>query len=620
MKTVDGVSRRNFLKGAAIAGAGVFGAGMLAGCTSGQHTETAATGAESEQSTAYSLMPGVYQSTVEGKVGPMVVTTVVSEDRLVKVDAGGIESKQFGVLAINTMADEMVRKQFVDVDTCTGATVTSLALIQGVRDCLKQAGDESAFSQAPITESHDEHLSCDIVVMGSGISGQAAALSAAEAGAKVIMVEKLGIPGGAATGSGGAILAAGSSLQNEADGNMDPQGLIDHLYRYSEEQATYDVIKNTVEHSAEIIDWYTSLGVKFQVGECYGTPIHYSHRAWNPDGEEIPHPAGGAIPHPSSGSNIFDRTYPAFLAAGGICLLNTKVTELLQDDSGTVTGVVAMRGGDTITIDAKAVVLAAGGCEGSAEALAKWFPHTNEGMVGGSTGLCNVHDTGDGIELGLAAGGYLTGGGYGQTTGMYSPIPAIKVTMDGVRDSDEMHSELNEDQGSQFKAFYDSGTEYAWTLYGANTQDEAALKALESAQEKGVVFEGKTLAEVAEAAGVDAAGLEKTVERFNEMVAAGKDDDFGTADIAAYGTYEEGPYYLVRYSPGINGTIGGLKISMDSEVLREDGTKIDGLYAGGETCNGEYMYRLYPSGGASLLWGSVSGRLAGQAAAKYVSA
>ena len=102
------------------------------------------------------------------------------------------------------------------------------------------------------------------------------------------------------------------------------------------------------------------------------------------------------------------------------------------------------------------------------------------------------------------------------------------------------------------------------------------------------------------------------------MVAKGVDEEFGTADIAAYGTYEKAPFYLVRYSPGINGTIGGLKISLDSEVLREDGSKIDGLYAGGETCNGEFMYRLYPSGGASLLWGSVSGRLAGLAAAKYV--
>ena len=610
------LSRRSFLQGAVAAGIGTAAAGALSACSSSSDERGSQDAAEKP---TYALVPGVYSSTVASKVGDMVVTVAVSEDRLVGVDAGGVESAQFGGKAISGMSRQMVEKQFVDVDAYTGATVTSMALVQGVKDCLLQAGDQTAFSVAPVeSELVVENLACDVVVMGSGISGQAAALAAAQAGAKVIMVEKLSIAGGAATGSGGAILAAGSSLQSEEDGNMDPQGLIDHLYRYSEEMASYEVIENTVNHSAEIIDWYAGLGVKFEVGECYGTPIHYAHRAWNPDGEEIPHPAGPAIPHPSSGSNIFNRTYPAFLAAGGICLLDTEVTEVVQDENGAVTGVKAMRKGNEFSIEAKAVVLAAGGCEGSAERLAEWFPHTNEGMVGGSTGLCNVQDTGDGIALGLAAGGYLVGHGYGQTTGNYTPIPAIKVTSEGVRYSDEMHSEVNENQGHQFKAFYDSGTDYAWTLFDSSTPNEKAAAALESAKKSGVLFEGDTIEEVAEAAGVDPEGLRETVERFNRMVSSGVDEDFGTADIAAYGTYEDAPFYLVRYSPGINGTIGGLKISLDSEVLREDGSKVDGLYAGGETCNGEFMYRLYPSGGASLLWGSVSGRLAGLAAADYV--
>lgn len=615
-------SRRSFLKGAALAGTVLASASSITGCapSSASSNTDAAELASTSAGTYpdYQLTPGVYSTTVPGKVGDMTVTVAVGNNELVSISSSGTESKQFGVKAINDMTRSMIEAQQVDVDIVTGATVTSLALIQGVKDCLAQAGDGEAFSGSPSADPCVADLTCDVVVMGSGISGQAAALAAAQAGAKVIMVEKLGLTGGAATGSGGAILAAGSSLQNEADGNMDPQGLIDHLYRYSEEMASYEVIQNVVNHSAEIIDWYAGLGVKFQVGECYGTDIHYSHRAWNPDGEEIPHPAGGAIPHPSSGSNIFDRTYPAFLAAGGISLVNTKVTDLLQDESGRITGVNATKGDTEFTIEAKAVVLAAGGCEGSAEALAEWFPHTNEGMVGGSTGLCNVQDTGDGIALGLAAGGCLTGHGYGQTTGMYSPVPAIKVTMDGVRYSDEMHSEVNADQGHQFKAFYDSGTEYAWTLFDSSNHEQVLTETLEKAKESGVVFEGNSLEEVAKAAGVDATAFTETVANFNAMVAKGVDEEFGTADIAAYGTYEKAPFYLVRYSPGINGTIGGLKISLDSEVLREDGSKIDGLYAGGETCNGEFMYRLYPSGGASLLWGSVSGRLAGLAAAEYV--
>ena len=82
------------------------------------------------------------------------------------------------------------------------------------------------------------------------------------------MLEKLRLSGGAATGSGGAILAAGSSLQNEADGNIDPEGLVENLYSYSEEQANLDVIKHIVSHSAEFIDWYVGLGVNLRLASA----------------------------------------------------------------------------------------------------------------------------------------------------------------------------------------------------------------------------------------------------------------------------------------------------------------------------------------------------------------
>jgi succinate dehydrogenase/fumarate reductase flavoprotein subunit len=98
------------------------------------------------------------------------------------------------------------------------------------------------------------------------------------------------------------------------------------------------------------------------------------------------------------------------------------------------------------------------------------------------------------------------------------------------------------------------------------------------------------------------------------------DADFGTPNPSLYGTYEDGPFYLLPYTMVVNGTIGGLKIDFESQVLREDGSAIPGLYAAGETCNGEYMYRLYPSGGASLLFGSVTGKIAGANAAKLAKA
>lgn len=588
------VDRRTLLGGAALAGAaGLFAAAM----------PQTARAEEAASSASAGLVPGAYTASFPGRNGDITVTVLVSEDAIVKIEvADHTETAQFGGKALAQMPQQMVDAQSVQIDTFAGATVTSNALKAAVADCLGQAGNAGAFSEAPVPgEPCEREFGCDVVVVGSGISGMAAALSAAQEGARVIMLEKLSLSGGAATGSGGAILAAGSSLQNEADGNMDPEGLVENLYRYSEEQANLDVIKHIVAHSAEVIDWYVGLGVDFEVGQCYGTPIHYAHRALNPDGSG------------KSGCNIFNKTYPAFLAAGGTCLLNTRATELLQDESGAITGVKATCGPCTYTISCPAVVLAAGGYEGDAELLSQWSPHCGIQMV---DTLCHVGDTGDGIKMGLAAGSYFVGTGYGQTTAAYNPLPAIKVTADGVRYCNETHSEEGLDQGHQFKAFYDSGSQWTYTLFDSSTLDENAAAEFEKAQKRGDVYEGDTLEAVAEAAGVDPAGLVATVERWNEMVAAGVDEDFGCEQLAEIGTYEDGPFFLVPYTMVINGTVGGLKIDDASQVLREDGSVIEGLYAAGETCNGEYYYRLYPSGGASLLFGSVTGKIAGANAAK----
>lgn len=588
------IDRRTLLGGAALAGAvGLFAAA----------TPQTAHAEETTASAVAGLVPGAYTASFPGRNGDITVTVLVSEDAIVKIEvASHAETAQFGGKALAEMPQQMVDAQSVQVDTFAGATVTSNALKAAVADCLGQAGNAGAFSEAPVPgEPCERELGCDVVVVGSGISGMAAALSAAQEGARVIMLEKLSLTGGAATGSGGAILAAGSCLQNESDGNMDPEGLVENLYRYSEEQANLDVIEHVVAHSAEVIDWYVGLGVDFEVGQCYGTPIHYAHRALNPDGSG------------KSGCNIFNKTYPAFLAAGGTCLLNTRATELLQDESGAIMGVKATCGPCTYTISCPAVVLAAGGYEGDADLLSQWSPHCGIQMV---DTLCHVGDTGDGIKMGLEAGSYFVGTGYGQTTAAYNPLPAIKVTADGLRYCNETHSEEGLDQGHQFKAFYDSGSQWTYTLFDSSTLDETATAELEKAQKRGDVYEGDTLEAVAEAAGVDPTGLAATVAHWNEMVAAGVDEDFGCEQLAEIGTYEDGPFFLVPYTMVINGTVGGLKIDDASQVLREDGSAIEGLYAAGETCNGEYYYRLYPSGGASLLFGSVTGKIAGANAAK----
>jgi succinate dehydrogenase/fumarate reductase flavoprotein subunit/uncharacterized protein with FMN-binding domain len=615
-KVVSGLSRRDFLAGALTASAGAMVLGSMVGCSSKNTSGTSNSSTTEDQG----LTPGAYASIATGKNGEVPVSVLVSSNQLLAVNVGtNSETTQFGAKAIAEIPIRMVDEQCVEVDTFSGATVTSSALTACIQDCLEQAGNATAFSEKSSTAATEISLVADVVVVGSGISGQAAALSAVQNSAKVIMLDRLSLTGGAATGSGGAILAANSPLQIAAGGVTDTQLLVDHLYRYSEYQASEEMIAHIVAHSAEIIQWYTDLGVSFQLGTTAGAlnNMQFSHRAYS----------SSSFSGSSSGSNIFNKTYPAFVAAGGVTMLNTPASELIQDSNGKITGIKATNGNDTYNIACDAVVLAAGGYEYKEDKLEEWSPHCGLMMVDTS---CHCGDYGNGIDLGLDVGGYFVGHGYGQCTNVYTPIPAIKVTEAGERYSNEMHSEdaASGNQGTQFKAFFDAGIKWAYTLFDSSTPDESAKKVLDAAlanadsyadqgmtKTKKKYYRGSTIEEVANAAGVDSEGLVATVKKWNNYVTSGVDADFGVDNPSLYGTYEDGPFYLLPYTMVINGTIGGLKVDYSSRVLREDGTAVEGLYAAGETCNGEYMYRLYPSGGASLLYGSVSGKIAGVNAA-----
>ena len=610
------LGRRAFLGMTAVGALAIAGSG-LAGCSPAQKDGEGDTVAEAESATSqYSVTPGTYTATVKGMVDEFQINTLLSSNAIVKVEvAKSSESAEFGAKALKHLTREVVDTQYADVDTVAGATMTSMAFKTALKDCLAQAGDETAFSTPPVAPVPVEQtLVTDVVVVGSGISGQAAALAAVQKGARVIMLEKLGVTGGAATGSGGAILAAGTPLQSEADGNTDPRGLADFLYRFSEEQGNLELITKVANQSASIVQWYMDLGVEFELGNTGGSAVQYSHRAINPGKEVIPSPPGPINPG-MGGHNIFNKTYPAFLEAGGTCLVNTRATELVQDESGAVVAVKATDGVRNYTIECSAAVLAAGGYEGDKELFEQWSPKSHFSLV---DSFCHVGDTGDGIRMGLDAGGYFVGGGWAQTNGSYSPIPAIRVTTDGKRYFNEMSNQELENYGTQLMRLYDSGSEKAFTLVDSAATNEQVLEALEKAKKNGKAVEGDTLRAVAEAAGVDPSGLEATVEAWNSYVAAGSDPDFGSP-VEEYGTYAQAPFYLIPYSLVVNGTVGGLKIDLDSRVLMESGNPIPGLFAAGETCNGEYEYRLYPSGGGSLLFGSVTGKNAGENAAALVA-
>lgn len=161
------------------------------------------------------LKDGTYTSTVNGHNAPLTVKVTIANNKIENIDVSkNLETIGVGKLALNRLAKHIKDTQSVNVDNVTGATLSSFAIKKGVRDCLTQAGaDKSEFNKkVDVYPTNDETLKTQIVIVGGGGAGLAAAVSAVQNGAKVVVLEKLGYLGGSTNVSGGAFNADRKSV------------------------------------------------------------------------------------------------------------------------------------------------------------------------------------------------------------------------------------------------------------------------------------------------------------------------------------------------------------------------------------------------------------------------
>ncbi len=162
------------------------------------------------------------------------------------------------------------------------------------------------------------------------------------------------------------------------------------------------------------------------------------------------------------------------------------------------------------------------------------------------------------------------------------------------------------------RAMTDTGSGAFFQIFDAGLQPEGLDNALAS----GAAFQGATLEERAASAGSDAAALTATVNRYNELCEAGGDADFGkSADkLLSIG---EPPFYALKIAPVTIGSIGGVKINVNAQVLDENGAEIPGFFAAGAVANGDFFYQTYPASGTSICMSFTFGRTAGTNAAAF---
>lgn len=448
-----------------------------------------------------------------------------------------------------------------------------------------------------VKEVISEDLTTDVVVIGAGGAGLAAALEVKENGKDVIVVEKMGIAGGNTLRATGGINAAETSVQKDLGIEDSVELHYEDTIKGGHEKNDEELVKTMTENAADSIEWLLGKGADLSdIGRLGGASADRAHR-----------PSGGS----AVGPHLVDVLKENIEKEGITVLTKTTATEILFEDE--VKGIkVENKDGEEFTINANSVIVATGGFGANIDMVVEYKPEL-EGF-----GTTN-HDgaTGEGIKLAQAIGADVTQMEEIQIHPTVVKGTGIMIT-EAVRGNGALLVNKN---GERFinevdtrdvvsKAVLEQEGGSAYLLFGNEIKE--GLKAIENYIKQGLTTEGETLEELAKELDMDAEKLQETVAHYNELVDGGEDTDFNRPDMPS--KIEEGNFYAIEISPAVHHTMGGLKINTNAEVLNEAGEVIKGLYAAGEVTGGVHGGNRL--GGNALTDIITFGKIAGKAASE----
>lgn len=367
---------------------------VLSGCSSlsqapekesqAPEKESQAPAEEPDTESTGKIVAGTYSAEEQGHGGAVKVSLTVDENG--KIVTGEVnattETDKIGQVAAPTVLDAIISGNSYKVDAVTGATVTSNAIMSAAKKALEHAGIQ--FEEEQVSKSDDEEINVDVAVVGGGLSGLTAAGGALEKGAKVLLVEKSNNVGGISKFFSGGPFAVESRLQKEAGGEyaeITSGQLIRTLNDYSHFINYAPLTKNIVENSAETIEFLEGLGLSFSV---------------NPESPQLAHRDDDlkwrmyhwfhTFSYEPTDISASDIIRDSLIEKGLDLRLETKATQLIQDDKGNVTGFIAEKSdGSKLTVHAKSVVLGTGGFAGNPEMMKEYF-HTSDISMWGEVG------------------------------------------------------------------------------------------------------------------------------------------------------------------------------------------------------------------------------------------
>ncbi|MCI5774550.1 MAG: flavocytochrome c [Erysipelotrichaceae bacterium] len=563
-----------------------------------------------ETSANVEVKDGRYEGEAEGKKGPIKVAVTIAEGKIADVEVLEAHETIGFEKAFDIIKQDMIATNSTDVDTLTSATMASGGMIRACVDALEKAGMAQAFASAQgelVRPQVEAEYTADVIIVGAGGAGLAAAIEANKAGASVLVVEKSMLPGGNTKLSDGALNASETSVQKEMGIEDSNDGFYNDTFVGGGELANPELVRKLVDESAQSIEFLKEAGVNwYNVITGDGAT-----------GQRV-HMAEGA------GAQMFDHLYNYAMDQGIEIIYNTEITELVVED-GAVVGAIGQSQDQQVTFHANnGVILATGGYGHNGEILGKY----DENYIQGTLCTNTVLATGSGIKLGTEVGANLVGMEHVQkhptcnasTGDLLSSAnngrglgTTMMVNIDGQRFCEELATRLE-----LSNAILAQPDQKSYSFFDQKAADETEFfeqfgEEINHLIETGEAVKADTIEEACEFFGINYENFMAELEKYNEFAKNGKDEDFNRRQgLREYST-TDGPFYFIRSTPAIHHTMGGLEINTDAQVINTDGEVIKGLYAAGEVTGG--IHGNNRLGGNALDDIIVYGRTAGSNAA-----
>ena len=611
-------------------------------------------GAKSASTSSDAGVSGDFTGTAKGFGGDVSVTLTLTDSVITGCTAEGKdETEGVGSQAIAKMPGEIAESGSIAVDGVSGATITSTAIKEAAAAALTAAGlnpDDYKTAVENNAAAEDSTVDADVVVVGAGGAGMTAAITAAAEGKSVVILESQSMVGGNSVRATGGMNAGKTVYQDEnefgesagvektlktaAEKYADNETITALAKTVSEQWAAYqadptgyfdsvelmeldtmiggkgindpELVETLCANSADAIDWLDEHGITLHnVSSFGGASVKRIHRPVNAEGKTV-----------SVGSYMIPLLEENCEKAGVKMMLDTTATEILTDANGAAVGVKATgASGETVTVNAKAVVLATGGFGANLDMVVKYKPELKGFMTTNAPGI-----QGQGIEMAQAIGAATVDMDQIQIHPTVEANTAALIT-EGLRGDGAI---LINEEGQRF--IDEVGTRdvvsaaeiaqtgsYSWLVVDQAMADASSV--IQGYIKKGYTVTGATYEELGKAMGVDAAAFAETMEKWNGYVEAKNDPDFGRTSFA--NPLNTAPYYAVKVTAGVHHTMGGLKINANTEVLNEKGEVIPGLFAAGEVTGG--VHGANRLGGNAVADFTVFGRIAGAAASDYAA-